>query len=64
MLPGAVRQAAVPGDRHLLDGLNDIVRKSGGGVQTEIIVAGRSGEVAIPPPAAKPQPAGLLSRWR
>ncbi len=47
---------------NLLDGFNYIVRKSGG--ETEIIVLGRSGEVAIPPPAPKPQPAGLLSRWR
>ena len=49
---------------NLLDGFNYIVRKSGG--DTEIIVLGRSGEVAIPPPAPKPQPqpAGLLSRWR
>jgi hypothetical protein len=46
---------------NLLDGYNYIVKKSQG--TTEIIVLGRRGEVAIPPPAPKPAP-GLLSRWR
>jgi hypothetical protein len=45
---------------NLLDGFNYIVKKSPGA--TEIIVLGRRGEVAIPPPAPKPAP--ILSRWR
>jgi hypothetical protein len=31
---------------------------------TEIVVFGRRGEVAIPPPARSAPPAGVLSRWR
>jgi hypothetical protein len=45
---------------NLLDGFNYVVKKSPG--STEIIVLGRRGEVAIPPPAPKPAP--ILSRWR
>jgi hypothetical protein len=44
---------------NLLDGFNYIVKKSQG--RTEIIVLGRHGQAAIPPPARKP---GILSRWR
>ncbi len=47
---------------NLLDGFNYAVKTSQG-TTTEIIVFGRRGEVAIPPPAPKPAP-GLLSRWR
>ena len=47
---------------NLLDGFNYVVKTSQG--KTEIIVFGRRGEIAIPPPAPKPQPAGILSRWR
>jgi hypothetical protein len=47
---------------NLLAGFNYVVRKSGG--ETEIVVLGRSGEVAIPPPTPKTQPTGVLSRWR
>ncbi len=47
---------------NLLVGFNYVVKKSEGG--TEIIVFGRRGEVAMPPPAPKPQAAGILSRWR
>jgi hypothetical protein len=45
---------------NLLDGFNYIVKTSPGA--TEIIVLGRRGEVAIPPPAPKAAP--ILSRWR
>jgi len=47
---------------NLLAGFNYVVKKSGG--ETEIVVLGRSGEVAIPPPAPKAPPTGVLSRWR
>lgn len=48
---------------NLLDGFNYAVRK--GQDTTEIIVFGRRGEVAIPPPAPRPaQSAGVPSRWR
>ena len=47
---------------NLLDGFNYVVRTSQGST-TEIIVFGRRGEIAVPPPAPKPS-AGVLSRWR
>jgi hypothetical protein len=47
---------------NLLDGFNYAVKTSQG-TTTEIIVFGRRGEVAIPPPAPK-RSTGLLSRWR
>jgi hypothetical protein len=48
---------------NLLDGFNYAVRK--GQDTTEIIVFGRRGEVAIPPPAPKSmQSTGTLARWR
>jgi hypothetical protein len=47
---------------NLLDGFNYAVKTSRG-TATEVIVFGRRGEVAIPPPAPK-RPTGLLSRWR
>ena len=48
---------------NLLDGFNYVVKRSQG--ETEIIVFGRRGELAIPPPAPKPpKSAGILSRWR
>jgi hypothetical protein len=47
---------------NLLDGFNYAVKTSQG-TTTEIIVFGRRGEVAIPPPAPKPS-TGVLSRWR
>jgi hypothetical protein len=47
---------------NLLDGFNYVVKTSQG-TTTEIIVFGRRGEIAIPPPAPKPA-AGVLSRWR
>jgi hypothetical protein len=43
---------------NLLDGFNYIVKKSQD--KTEIIILGRRGEAAIPPP----KPAQILSRWR
>jgi hypothetical protein len=46
----------------LLDGYNYVVKRDAGG--TEIIVFGRRGDVAIPPPARTTAPTGLLSRWR
>jgi len=46
----------------LLDGYNYVVKRDG--EVTEIVVFGRRGEVAIPPPARSTQPAGVLSRWR
>jgi hypothetical protein len=46
----------------LLDGFNYAVKTSQG-TTTEIIVFGRRGEVAIPPPAPKPS-TGALARWR
>jgi hypothetical protein len=46
----------------LLDGYNYVVKRDG--QITEIVVFGRRGEVAIPPPARSPPPAGVLSRWR
>jgi hypothetical protein len=45
---------------NLLDGFNYIVKKNP--ERTEIVILGRRGEVAIPPPAPKPAP--ILSRWR
>jgi hypothetical protein len=45
----------------LLEGYNYVVKKDR--ETTEIIVFGRRGEVAIPPPAPKGAP-GILSRWR
>ena len=46
----------------LLDGYNYVVKRDG--QATEIVVFGRRGEVAIPPPARNAPPAGILSRWR
>ena len=46
----------------LLDGYNYVVKRERDG--TEIVVFGRRGEVAIPPPARTTAPAGILSRWR
>jgi hypothetical protein len=46
----------------LLDGYNYVVKRERDG--TEIVVFGRRGEVAIPPPARNTAPAGILSRWR
>jgi hypothetical protein len=45
---------------HLLTGYNYVIRRDGD--VAEIVVYGRRGEVAIPPPA--PKPASFLSRWR
>jgi hypothetical protein len=45
----------------LLDGYNYVVKRDG--QATEIVVFGRHGEVAIPPPAPSAPP-GILSRWR
>jgi len=48
---------------NLLDGFNYVVKRGQG--TTEIIVFGRRGEAALPPPAPKPaQTTGVLSRWR
>jgi hypothetical protein len=46
----------------LLDGYNYVIKRDG--QITEIVVFGRRGEVAIPPPARSAPPAGVLSRWR
>jgi len=46
---------------HLLTGYNYVIRRDGDAA--EIVVYGRRGEVAIPPPAPKPPPS-FLSRWR
>ena len=46
----------------LLDGYNYVVKRDG--QATEIVVFGRHGEVAIPPPARSEPPTGILSRWR
>jgi hypothetical protein len=46
----------------LLDGYNYVVKRDG--QATEIVVFGRRGEVAIPPPARSEPAAGILSRWR
>jgi hypothetical protein len=46
----------------LLDGYNYMVKRDG--PSTEIVVFGRRGEVAVPPPARNAPPAGILSRWR
>jgi hypothetical protein len=46
----------------LLDGYNYVVKRDG--PSTEIVVFGRRGEVAIPPPARSAPAAGILSRWR
>jgi hypothetical protein len=46
----------------LLDGYNYVVKRDG--PATEIVVFGRRGELAIPPPARSAPPAGILSRWR
>ena len=46
----------------LLDGYNYVVKRDG--QSTEIVVFGRRGEVAIPPPARSAPAAGILSRWR
>jgi hypothetical protein len=46
----------------LLDGYNYVVKRDG--QITEIVVFGRRGEMAIPPPARSAPPAGILSRWR
>jgi hypothetical protein len=45
----------------LLDGYNYVVKRDE--QATEIVVFGRHGEVAIPPPAPSAPP-GILSRWR
>jgi len=45
-----------------LDGYNYVVKRDGQG--TEVVVFGRRGEIAIPPPARSTAPAGILSRWR
>jgi hypothetical protein len=46
----------------LLDGYNFVIKKDL--ETTEIVVFGLRGQMAIPPPAPKAPPAGLLSRWR
>jgi hypothetical protein len=47
----------------LLDGYNYVVKTEGGTI--EVVVLGRRGEVAIPPPGPKPTPnASVMSRWR
>jgi hypothetical protein len=47
----------------LLDGYNYVIKTDQG--STEIVVFGRHGEVAIPPPAPKaPPPKGIVSQWR
>jgi len=47
----------------LLDGYNYVIKKDQDTI--EIVVFGRRGEVAIPPPATKAPPTkGILSRWR
>src|SRR5262249_24541775 len=46
----------------LLDGYNYVVKRSRPGV--EIVVFGRRGEMAIPPPARSAPPSGILARWR
>src|SRR5262249_62356523 len=47
----------------LLDGYSYVIKKDQD--TTEIIVLGRQGEIAIPPPAAKPAPSpSVASRWR
>ena len=46
----------------LLDGYNYIVKRDGD--TAEIVVFGRRGEMAIPPPPRNTAPAGILSRWR
>lgn len=46
----------------LLDGYNYVVKRNGDAA--EIVVFGRRGEVALPPPARSAPPAGILSRWR
>ena len=46
----------------VLDGYNYVVKRNG--KASEIVVFGRRGEIAIPPPAPREPAAGLLSRWR
>lgn|SRR5262249_21815191 len=47
----------------LLEGCNCVIKKDQ--EMIEIVVFGRRGEVAIPPPATKAlPPKGILSRWR
>lgn len=47
----------------LLDGYNYVIKTDQETI--EIVVLGRRGEVAIPPPASKAPPTkGILSRWR
>jgi hypothetical protein len=46
----------------LLDGYNYVIKRDG--QATEVVVLGRRGEMAIPPPARSAPSAGLLSRWR
>ena len=46
----------------LLEGYNYIVKRDGN--SAEIVVFGRRGEMAIPPPTRSAAPAGVLSRWR
>jgi hypothetical protein len=46
----------------LLDGYNYMVKRNGDAA--EIVVFGRRGELAIPPPARAAAPAGILQRWR
>ena len=45
----------------LLAGYNYVVKTEG--ATTEIVILGRRGEIAIPPPAPKPAPT-FMSRWR
>jgi len=45
----------------LLAGYNYVAKTEGG--TTEIVILGRRGEIAIPPPAPKPAPT-FMSRWR
>ena len=46
----------------LLDGYNYVVKRDRD--TAEIVVFGRRGEMAIPPPTRSAAPAGILSRWR
>jgi hypothetical protein len=58
----APRRTSCSRARRRGDRANYAVKRDG--PATEIVVFGRRGEVAIPPPARSAPPAGILSRWR
>jgi hypothetical protein len=55
---GSLRQVV----SRLLDGYVYVIKTEGG--TAEIVIFGRRGTAAVPPPPKRPPAEGILSRWR